>query len=231
MAIKKHIPNSLTACNLFCGCVGIWAVFQGRMDWAAYAIWLASVFDFLDGFAARLLKVQSAIGKELDSLADMVTFGVLPAFIMFSLLQEQWEHPYIPFVGFSLAIFSAFRLAKFNIDTRQSDQFIGVPTPANALLVSGVAISLLDTQSVYQVLNTGPILLVITLVMSYLLVAELPLLALKFKSFAWSGNQSRYILVVLSVAELAIWQVQGIPLLIVTYIVLSVLVHFFQRKS
>jgi CDP-diacylglycerol--serine O-phosphatidyltransferase len=135
--MKKHIPNILTLSNLFAGCIGLVFAFDGNLIYASYAIWIAAIFDFFDGFSARMLNVSSPIGKELDSLADMVTFGVLPSMILYQMIES---HP-IPNLGygaFILALFSALRLAKFNVDTRQSTTFIGMPTPAAAFFVSGL---------------------------------------------------------------------------------------------
>ncbi|OZA56958.1 MAG: CDP-diacylglycerol--serine O-phosphatidyltransferase, partial [Sphingobacteriales bacterium 39-40-5] len=138
--MKKHIPNSVTCLNLFSGCLGIVFAFQGNLIWASYAIVIAAVFDFFDGMLARLLKAYSDIGKELDSLADMVSFGVLPSVIIYQLFalspQIDFGADWLSFSAFIIAVFSALRLAKFNIDTRQSENFIGLPTPANALLIA-----------------------------------------------------------------------------------------------
>ncbi|RZM21023.1 MAG: CDP-diacylglycerol--serine O-phosphatidyltransferase, partial [Pedobacter sp.] len=127
--MKKQIPNALTCANLLSGCIGIVFAFQGQLDLAAYAVLISGIFDFFDGFSARLLNVKSLIGKELDSLADMVSFGFLPGVVMFKLLdQSDYTSPYLPFIGFLITIFSALRLAKFNIDERQTEDFIGLNT-------------------------------------------------------------------------------------------------------
>lgn len=228
MEIKKHIPNTITSANLLCGCLGIVFCFEGQLETAAYLMGLAMLFDFADGFVARLLKVSSPIGKELDSLADMVTFGVLPSIIMFHLMKgvacnpEKCtgliSAPYFPYMAFIIAIFSAVRLAKFNVDTRQSDSFIGVPTPANAFLIASLPFLISD----YSIISEPKVLLAITLVMSYLLVAELPLLALKFKNYGFKDNVFRYLLIISSLVYLIVFQYAGIPMIIVTYILLSV---------
>lgn len=145
MYIKKNIPNAITCCNLLCGCLAIIQATNGNLLWAAYLVGMAAVFDFFDGFAARLLKVSSPIGKDLDSLADMVTFGVVPGIVMFKMIRlglrldkEGFdlieENPWITYIVFMIPIFSALRLAKFNHDTRQTEAFIGLPTPANAIM-------------------------------------------------------------------------------------------------
>ena len=231
----------MTLGNLLCGCFGILFVFQGELTYAAYLIFIAGILDFLDGFVARLLNQHSAIGKELDSLADMVTFGALPAFIIAKLISDVSNkdsllatfipssivsqisfHP-LSYVAFIIALFSALRLAKFNIDTRQSDSFIGVPTPANAFVVAAFPLILsFNPQYSYIILNST-VLIAYTLVMSYLLISEIPLFALKFKNFSWSDNKIKYIFLILSVILLIALQFLAIPLIIFLYIVLSVI--------
>lgn len=217
-SVKKHLPNVLTSGNLLCGCVGIYFVTQGRSDLAVYLIWLAMIFDFLDGFVARMLHVASPIGKELDSLADMVTFGVLPSFILFELLGRYWSAPWVPFLAFSMAVFSALRLANFNIDTRQSDSFIGLPTPANALFLSSL-VFLKDTM-LSPLLGAWP-LLVITFLFSYLLVSPLRLISLKVKNFSWADNKLRYTFVVICLLSLVCFHFAGIAVIILAYVLLS----------
>lgn len=223
--MKRHIPNALTCANLLCGCVGIVEVFHNNMLLACGLIGLAAVFDFFDGFAARLLHVSSPIGKELDSLADVVTFGVLPSIIIYQLLVRSvpgLEELWIPNLAFLIAVGSALRLAKFNIDPRQSDSFIGVPTPANALLVASLPFIIRFHPEWESVIVSTPTLLIFTVVMSYLLVAELPLFALKFKSFGWQGNEVRYSFIVASVLLLAILGVLAVPLVVALYVLMSV---------
>jgi len=227
--IKRHIPNTLTCCNLLCGCFGLYAVWQGNAYQAAYWVWIAAAFDFADGFAARLLKVQSNIGKELDSLADMVTFGVLPGFVLFSLLQASSEIAWLPFLGFATVAFSAIRLAKFNVDERQSDHFIGVPTPANALFVTSLALIIYQGDSaLYSLISSQYFLISVAVIFPLLLVSELPLIALKFKSFGWKGNEWKFSLIVVSVLLGAIWGISSIPLIILLYIVMSIIYYRIQ---
>lgn len=260
MNIKKHIPNTITCGNLVCGCLAIVQIFNGNLVLAAYLVGLAAVLDFFDGFAARLLKVSSPIGKDLDSLADMVTFGVVPGFVMYKLIHMGalqtyvQEHPgsdngmsFFETLSFStplsyfallIPVFSALRLAKFNNDTRQSDSFIGVPTPANAILIcslplllnikSGFAETTLYAGLVPYLLNTK-LLVVLSIVMSVLLVAELPLIALKFKNFGWKGNEIRFVFLSLAVVLLAVFQLAGIPLVIITYLIVSVVNNLIKR--
>lgn len=233
----KHIPNALTCANLLCGCLGIMAALQGEpLQTASYMIYLAALFDFFDGFAARALKVSSPIGKELDSLADVVSFGVLPGMMMLCLMQQaeppHWSLP-TRYLALIIPVFSALRLAKFNIDTRQSDSFIGVPTPANALLISALPFVVAPDQTglaawLGQWANNYYVLAGITLLMSYLLVAELPLLALKFKGFHWASYKFQYILLGLSVILFLAFNFAAIPLIIFLYILLSVIKNFYK---
>lgn len=214
----RHVPNFLTCCNLICGCLGVVFVLEERTFPAAYFVWMAGVFDFFDGFAARMLKVSSPIGKELDSLADMVSFGLLPSVVMYKLLLAASVTGYVPYAAFSIAVFSALRLAIFNIDETQRDSFRGVPTPANALFITALP---LLTGGLVSALHTPWILLVIVAVSSYLLVSNLELFALKFKDFTWQNNKIRFTFLLLSVLLLAVLQVAAIPVIILLYIGLS----------
>lgn len=222
--IRQHIPNALTCCNLICGCLGIIEVLKGNLIWAPYFIWLAAVFDFFDGFAARRLKVSSPIGGELDSLADMVTFGVLPALLLFAMLGQALLPVWVPYLALVVAVFSALRLAKFNVDTRQTTSFIGVPTPANALLISSFPVILSNDQGgFYSFINHPAFLLSVAFIMSFLLVAEIPLFALKFKDFSWSNNRIKYIFLLLSLLLIIFFKFVAIPLIIILYVILSLL--------
>lgn len=221
--IKKHIPNSITSLNLLSGMIGIYFVLSGKIEYGAYFIFLAAIFDFFDGFVARILNVHSEIGKQLDSLADLVTFGVLPSFILFQLTKELTDHEYLPFIALIVGIFSALRLAKFNVDTRQSDRFIGVPTPANALLVSTLPFFVSKFPQVGNYIESPFALLTIAVVMSLLLVAEIPLIALKFKNYSPKDNVFRYLILVIGLVCIITFGLAGIPILIISYIALSVL--------
>lgn len=241
--IKKYIPNFITCLNLLCGCIGIVYSFTD-LRVSSYMIFLACVFDFLDGFAARLLKVSSPIGKELDSLADVVTFGVLPGLIVFNLFtsdmiidlfsgadEDVSTAPFnITFIAFLIPVFSALRLAKFNIDTRQSDSFIGLPTPANAIFFASFPLIVAEyTNSPITHLILNPyFLIVLCVLMSYLLIAEIPLFALKFKSFAWTANKLKYSFLFLSVALFIVLSIISIPIIIFLYIILSVADNKFK---
>jgi CDP-diacylglycerol---serine O-phosphatidyltransferase len=250
MNIKKHIPNAITCGNLLCGCIAIIQTFEGNLVLAAYLVGLAAVLDFFDGFAARMLNVASPIGKDLDSLADMVTFGVVPGLVMHRMLeignlvhhqaydliaQNQW----LSYVPILIIIFSAIRLAKFNNDTRQTDAFIGVPTPANAILICSIPLIVnWDTHfdlkhcEVIHFLIHPYSLLVISVMMSLLMVAELPLFSLKFKGFGWKGNEIRYIFLLLSALGLILFQFLGLGIAIVLYVGLSIINNlFFKPKA
>lgn len=195
--MKKHIPNTITCCNLISGCIATFFAFSGDMTWALTWIIIGAVFDFFDGMSARLLGVSSPIGKELDSLADDVTFGVAPATMVFAELGVM-NYPafleparsWLPFVAYIMAAFSALRLAKFNLDTRQALGFIGLPTPANALLWGGAIIGLCP--SIETSFWALPLIIVGIFVSSWLMVSELPMFALKFKHWGWQGNRLRY---------------------------------------
>jgi CDP-diacylglycerol---serine O-phosphatidyltransferase len=228
--MKKHIANFVTSLNLLCGCIGIGLLFNSDIIGAAYFIFIAAIFDFLDGFIAKQLHAQSTFGKELDSLADVVSFGVLPGLIMFVLLnlcfenEEGWQQ-YLPYTAFLIPVFSALRLAKFNIDDRQTESFIGMPTPATGLFIASIPFIIMngnDYPSFISGLFGQPgFLFILVLLLSFLLVSPLRLFSLKFKSFGWSENNIRYIFLALSLITLAIFQFASVPLIIVLYIILS----------
>ncbi|MBQ8050574.1 MAG: CDP-diacylglycerol--serine O-phosphatidyltransferase [Bacteroidaceae bacterium] len=233
--IKKHIPNSLTCCNLICGCMATGAAFYGNYRWAIVMIILGAVFDFFDGMVARLLGVSSPIGKELDSLADVVTFGVAPSAILFYLFHEvhypELLQPFakvIPYTAFLMAAFSALRLAKFNLDSRQTSSFIGLPTPANALFWGSLVVS----QHAFLVsLKFNAVFLFLFMFLScLLLVAELPLFALKFKDYTWRNNHIRYTFLFGCLILLALpWGMGSLAAMIVWYVLLSLYVNFTSR--
>ncbi|MFD1630845.1 CDP-diacylglycerol--serine O-phosphatidyltransferase [Pseudopedobacter beijingensis] len=226
--IKKHIPNFLTCANLFSGCVGAIYAFEGNLKAVAYFVILSGIFDFFDGFAARLLNVKSEIGKELDSLADVVSFGFVPGILFYQLLQVENANSFIPYLGFLVTIFSALRLAKFNIDTRQTEDFIGVNTPMNTFLV----ISLPYLADEYNFINSTWFLLPLIVTLSLLLVSELKLFSMKIgKDLSWNTNKYRFIFLILSIASLLLFKgFAGIPLVFVFYIVFS-LIHFKKETN
>jgi CDP-diacylglycerol--serine O-phosphatidyltransferase len=226
----RHIPNFLTCCNLLAGVAGILYMLESplwleqpfqisNILFPAYFVWVACVFDFVDGFAARALKVHSAIGKELDSLADVVSFGVLPALLMYKLIEVSSSYAYLPYIGLSIAIFSALRLAKFNIDETQTDSFKGLPVPANALFITGLP--LLTRFSWSEIIFTPVGLSLITVAFSLLLVSRIDLFALKFKDFTWKSNKLRFTFLLLAVLLLALFKFTAFPLIIILYILLS----------
>jgi CDP-diacylglycerol---serine O-phosphatidyltransferase len=220
------IPNFITLGNLLCGCLGIMFVFESDLKMASYCIFIALVLDFFDGFVARLLKSASEIGKELDSLADVVSFGVLPAFMLFSILKNtQQIFEYQHFSALILALASALRLAKFNIDTRQSDSFIGVPTPANGMIIAALPFIISDGGLFADICNNSYVLFAYTLIMSYLLNSELPLFALKFKDFTWANNNFKFVFILFSLTLLVFFKISALPIIILSYILLSVFMN------
>ncbi|MFD1873436.1 CDP-alcohol phosphatidyltransferase family protein [Hymenobacter bucti] len=234
--MKKHLPNTLTCINLLCGCLALTFIFRGDLVSGAYLVGIAAVADFFDGLLARALRVSSPIGKDLDSLADMVSFGVVPGAIVYKLLIEamglgpghsDFELPsvmmFLPCLGFIISIFSALRLAKFNNDTRQTTSFIGLPTPACTLVVASLPLILAnDTFGLSPIILNQWLLVGMAVLLSGLLVAELPLFALKFKNFRWLGNRRRFIFVALALG-LVIWlRAAGIPVAVLLYVLLSV---------
>ena len=233
MNLKNHIPNLLTLGNLFCGTLATIFAVEGDLELAGLLIVLGIGFDFFDGFAARLLNVSGELGKQLDSLADMVTSGVVPGIIMMQLIETSQAHSfseknsfvdYLPYVGLLLTLAACYRLANFNIDTRQSDSFIGVPTPAMALFVISLPLIGLysDVSFFTELIHNNYFLIAVTLILSYLMNAEIPLFALKFKSFGFKENAMKYIFLLTSVLLLVLLQFVAIPLIIVMYVVISV---------
>ncbi|HEY3401941.1 MAG TPA: CDP-diacylglycerol--serine O-phosphatidyltransferase [Ohtaekwangia sp.] len=222
----RQLPNFLTCCNLICGCFGIVFLLEDRGVPAAYFVWAAGIFDFFDGFAARLLKVNSPIGKELDSLADVISFGVLPALVMYKLIGDHTTSDVLPYIGFSIAAFAALRLAIFNIDETQSDSFRGLNTPATTLFIT--ALPLLP-ESVGAWLFQDWLLVILTLALSLLMVSRIEIFALKFKNFTWQDNKIRFTFLALSVLLLVVFQVTAIPLIILLYVALSLMAKAFSN--
>ncbi len=225
------LPNFITLGNLICGCLGIIMVLNGEFANASILMLVALILDFLDGFVARLLKISSEIGKQLDSLADVVTFGVLPSLIIYKLLENSNLEPScLKYAAFIMVAASALRLAKFNIDTRQSDSFIGLPTPANGMVVATFPFLINDYGKLGEIVNNPWILLAYVLVFSFLLNAEIPLFALKFKTFAWKQNKIKYFFLILSGLLLVAFQLAAVPLIILIYVLLSVAVMNNKQK-
>ena len=237
--IRKHIPNFITSLNVLCGSVAVVFILKGVLTTGVFLIILAAVFDFFDGMSARLLKAYSPIGKELDSLADMISFGLAPGLIMFKLLETSlFKTEVIPDLqsnltpgqllilgsAFLIPIFSALRLAKFNVDERQTISFIGLPTPANALFISSLALIQEhgNMPAIDNFLLTTPALIVITILFSWLLVAEIPMFSLKFKNLSWKSNQVQYIFLFCSALLLSLLGLYGITAIIPLFIGISV---------
>lgn len=221
--MKKHLPNAITCANLLSGCIGIVFAFKGNLETAAYFVIFSGIFDFFDGMVARLLNVKSAIGKDLDSLADMVSFGFLPGVIMFHLLKaSDYSSEYLPYLGFIITVFSALRLAKFNNDTRQTEDFIGLNTPMNTLFICSLPFIAHDYP---QIISSSILLIAITAITSLLLVSEIKIFSLKFSNLSWEKNKIKFIFLILSAILIAFLKFAAIPFVLVLYIALSFL-HF-----
>lgn len=229
MAIKKHIPNTITCCNLISGCIAIAYAFSGKIEISFTWIIIGAVFDFFDGMSARLLKVSSPIGKELDSLADIVTFGVAPSTILFSKLGIMSYPSFIeslrgilPFIAYIMAAFSALRLAKFNLDERQTLGFIGLPTPANALFWGSLLIGL------GKRIDSSPLMCIFIIVgifiSSWLMVSEISMFALKFKEWGWKKNQIKYIFLLTCIPLIAIFGITGFAIIVAWYVIISYII-------
>ena len=250
--IKKHIPNALTCGNLLCGCFALVQAFQGDLVRASYLVGIALVLDFFDGFTARMLKVSSAIGKDLDSLADMVTFGVVPGVVMFKMIGNSlnlsiedgvakagWtiyppDANWISYFAFVITIFSCIRLAKFNNDMRQTDSFIGLNTPSNTMVICSFPLIKAfqpGFNSLTNVMDNPLFLIVLSFVLSFLLISEIPFFALKFKNFSWSSNKLVYGFLFVSVVLLISLKFVAIPLIILLYILVSIVNNKFLKNK
>lgn len=222
--MKKHIPNTITCCNLISGCIATYYAFLGNFEMALLFIIIGAVFDFFDGMSARLLGVSSPIGKELDSLADDITFGFAPSAIIFGYLCTFHIHlPFVPFLAFVMAAFSALRLAKFNLDERQALGFIGLPTPASALFWGSLIVGLQQHNIYFDGLEW--VILVGSFISCYLLIAEIPMFALKFKHWGWKGNEIKYIFLLTCIPLLLFLGISGFAAIIAWYVVLSVIAN------
>ncbi|MFI0427781.1 MAG: CDP-alcohol phosphatidyltransferase family protein [Flavobacterium sp.] len=247
MQIKKHIPNAITLLNLASGLLAIIAIFKGYYDEAFIFVCVGIFFDFWDGFFARKFNVSGELGLHLDSLADVVTSGVVPGLMIFKLLQDIQEDDtskyflteeyyymgFVPYLGFIITLASAYRLAKFNIDTRQTDSFIGLPTPANALFIMSIPmIQFAGTHEwLVDALFNPFVLLGISLLSAYMLNAEIPLFSLKIKNFSWEKNKMQVIFLVLSVVLLFVLEFTALPVIILLYVALSVLYNAVLTKK
>jgi CDP-diacylglycerol--serine O-phosphatidyltransferase len=241
------VPNTITSLNLLCGSLAVFFAISGQLGWAAIFIFAAAAFDFLDGFSARLLKAYSPIGKELDSLADLVSFGLAPSAMVFTMLQAtlfgkvlviqeieatpgQWI---LLFSSLVITLAGAFRLAKFNTDDRQSEQFLGMPIPANAIFFAslGLILELGTRQAIVPIILNKFTLLAAIFACSFLMVSELPMFSLKFKNLNLKKNALRFFFLGTTALLLIILQLYALPLIIVWYVLVSALAHLIQVKK
>ena len=250
--MKKHIPNFITLLNIFCGCVATVFAVINQLELVAFFVFLGVIFDFFDGFAARVLDVKSELGLQLDSLADMITSGLVPGIVMFQLfamsisggwndnLVSQWSDAnlwlgfklnLLPFLGFLITLASAYRLAKFNIDENQVSSFIGLPTPANALLIISLPLILLyqNNDFLNDIILNQWFLIGITLLSAYLLNSKIELFALKFKNWTFHDNALRYIFIIMSLVLLITMKFLAVPVLIAFYILSSVISKVYTK--
>lgn len=228
--MKKHIPNTITLMNLFCGCLSIVMAFENRLAVAGILIFIAAVFDFFDGLAARLLHVKSAIGKELDSLADVISFGLAPTIIALQMLRYQentlgiWEGFY--YVVFLMTLLSAVRLAKFNLDERQTENFIGMPTPINAMFWASIPC----VQSFFsKFVIPQPFILLLAVIMAILLVVEIPMFSMKFKNLSWKDNKIRFLFIAFVLLSYLLIGLLAIPFVMLAYPIISLLMHGVKK--
>lgn len=254
-----NLPNLFTAANLLSGCIAIILAFSGRIDLAPFAIFASAFFDFCDGFIARKMNISGEMGKQLDSLADMVTFGLAPGMIMFEMLAVLGNGPdqfvsgssmwvklfldgetsnFYPLVALVIPFFSLFRLAKFNLDTRQTESFIGLPTPANTLFfMSFPLVAVYASRDSSLMISVSefmfhPVSISVSIVvMSLLLISEIPLFSLKFKSFGWNGNQIRYMFLLISLLFILLFKVWALALIVFLYLILSIVENYVLKTK
>lgn len=236
----KHIPNTITLGNLFVGCLAVVAAFEGDLLLSGYLILLASILDYLDGFSARLLKAYSPLGKELDSLSDLVSFGVAPSVIMFKLLKQALQIPVdegfssghaILVIPFIMAAFSSLRLGIFNLDSRQTTSFIGLPTPANALFTVGLVLGLNSPFARFflPVVSSSSVLIAMVLIQSALLVSPVPMFSLKIKSFNIRETWKQQLLIVLALLTIFALGKAALAPVILIYVLISIVTWPFKR--
>lgn len=241
MNLKKHLPNILTLLNLFCGCIALVFVSQLKFEVAFYFVCLGIFFDFFDGFFARKFGVAGPLGVQLDSLADMVTSGVAPGYVMYQLLSfngsfmkvvNDTSFVQVAFLGFIITLGACYRLANFNIDTRQSDSFIGLPTPANTLFIMSLPLVIEECQflTISEALSINGVLIAITLLSAYVMNAEIPLFSLKIKNFSFQKYKLQIGFLALSVLMILTLKFLSIPLIILSYVLLSILNTRLAKK-
>ncbi len=237
MNLKKHITNLITLLNLLSGCIALVFAGEANFEMAFFFVCLGIFFDFFDGFFARLFRVSSPLGLQLDSLADMVTSGVVPGFVLFKMLSNSVNSDpsliYLPYLGFIITLGSCYRLANFNIDTRQTDSFIGLPTPANALFILSLPLILKNSDSllVLELLINPWVLLFISMLSAFILNAEIPLFALKIKKFNLKDNALQLFFLLISILLLVYLQFAGVALIIVFYVLLSIITNKFKANK
>jgi len=247
--LKKHIPNILTIANLVCGCLAISTAFDGKLYVAAYYLIVASVFDFSDGFAARILNVSNPLGEQLDSLSDMVSFGIAPGILLYQFVKTLNHdhpiailtyHPNLAYLAFLIPVFSAIRLAIFNLDTRQTTGFIGLPTPANTSLILFPIIiyfypdlpKIIDVNPLLMpIFSNALIMLILGIFLAFLLVAEIPMFSLKFKTFKWKDNKLPFTFISIWLILLILININAMPVIVVVYILYSTFHHYFFAKT
>ena len=233
MGIKRHIPNFITLLNLLCGCIAIVFASHGDFELTFYFVCGGIFLDFFDGFFARLFKVSSPLGLQLDSLADMVTSGVTPGFVMYHMMSNNNDvASWFPYLGFLITLGSCYRLANFNIDTRQTDSFIGLPTPANALFILSLPLVLnySDSLMLLELLVNPWVLLAISVFSAFILNAEIPLFSLKIKKVGFKGNELPILFLLYSVLMIVFFTYSALPLIILSYILLSVINNKFLHR-
>lgn len=235
MNLKAQIPNMFTMLNLLSGCVALIMVADLKFEWAFFFVSLGIFFDFFDGFFARKFNVAGPLGVQLDSLADMVTSGVVPGFVMFYMLSNNTcsVANYQAYLGFVITLGACYRLAKFNIDTRQSDSFIGLPTPANALFFTSLPLVIDQSSSVFLVesLTCNKVLVGLTFLSAYVMNAEIPLFSLKIKNFSFAAYKLQIFFLAASVLMIVFLQIVAVPLIILLYVLLSVINNIVNKKA
>ncbi len=235
--MKNHIPNTITLFNMLSGILSIYSAMSGYLDLSAYLIFVAAIFDFFDGFAARLLNAKSEMGAELDSLADVVSFGVAPGFILFQMINLSHGQPttlggefnIIPFIAFIVPAFGALRLAKFNVDDTQTTSFLGLPIPALGILIASLPLIRThlyeDRELFYMVITNTYFLLMVAVIGSFLMVSRFPMFALKFEGFGWKKNMTKYIFLGVSLLLLIFLQIVAVPFIILFYLFMSLVIY------
>ena len=227
--MTKYIPNFLTLCNLACGCYGVVAVFQGDLQTGSIMIWIGALFDFFDGFSARILKKFSLIGKDLDSLADIITFCFLPSSILFVLIDQNSTISWLSYIGYLLVLFGALRLAIFNNDTRQSENFYGLPVPASAIFVSAFPfITTIENTEFYGFITDYRTLVGISVLLPIMMISNIKLLSFKFKDVSFQANWPRYLLILISMFLIVVFKIVALPFIIIIYVVLSMALNIAE---